>query len=145
MPTRKQKRREAKSKRHEYEIVYVDDEGNEVEPPPEDERAPKSARETSKNGRPQRPQRPQRGQGKVPQPPSWQRAAKRAAVIGGFVFILFAIGVRSKGTSYLSAALLAVLYTGMFIPLTYAIDRFAYRRYQARLAAGGGPTPAKKR
>jgi hypothetical protein len=141
MPTRKQKRREAKAKRHEYEIVYVDDEGNEVEPPPEDAKPEKAA---SKSGRPQKPQRPTRAgsRGRVPQPPSWQRAAKRAIVIGGFVFILFAIGVRSKGTGYLSAALLAVLYTGMFVPLTYAIDRFAYKRYQARLDAA---PPAKKR
>ena len=34
MPTRKQKRRDLKSKRHEYEFVYVDDDGNEVEAPP---------------------------------------------------------------------------------------------------------------
>ena len=30
MPTRKQRRREAKARRHDYEYVYVDDEGNEV-------------------------------------------------------------------------------------------------------------------
>jgi hypothetical protein len=30
VPTRKQRRRQQKERRHEYEIVYVDDEGNEV-------------------------------------------------------------------------------------------------------------------
>ncbi|MHB8468182.1 MAG: hypothetical protein ACYDCH_00260 [Gaiellaceae bacterium] len=143
MPTRKQKRREAKTKRHEYEVVYVDDEGNEVDaPPPEEQRDAKRA--PAKSGRPQKPQRPARGRrpARVPQPPSWQRAAKRAGVIGGVVFVLFALGARKGG--YLSAALLAILYTGMFIPLTFVIDRFAYRRYQARLAAGGAP-PARKR
>lgn len=146
MPTRKQKRREAKAKRHEYEIVYLDDEGNEIEPPPEEERESKSARATTKDGRPQRPQRPQKGgrPRRVPQAPSWQRAAKRSAIIGAVVFVLFAMGVRSKSGGYVSAALLALLYTAMFIPLTYGIDRFAYRRYQDRMAAGGS-TPAKKR
>ena len=143
MPTRKQKRREAKSKRHEYEVVYLDDEGNEVEPPPEDEREAKPARATAKDGRPQRPQRGGR-QARVPQAPSWQRAAKRSLIIGAVVFVLFAMGVRSKSGGYVSAALLALLYTAMFIPLTYGIDRFAYRRYQDRQAAGGS-TPAKKR
>lgn len=147
MPTRKQKRREAKAKRHEYEFVYLDDEGNEIEAPPEeDERERKPARATAKDGRPQRPQRPQKGgrPQRVPQAPSWQRAAKRSAIIGAVVFVLFAMGVRSKSGGYVSAALLALLYTAMFIPLTYGIDRFAYRRYQDRQAAGGS-TPAKKR
>ncbi len=30
MPTKKQKRRNQKARRHEYEYVYLDDEGNEV-------------------------------------------------------------------------------------------------------------------
>ena len=34
MPTRKQRRRQAKVKRHEYEFVYVDSEGHELEEPP---------------------------------------------------------------------------------------------------------------
>jgi hypothetical protein len=142
MPTRKQKRREAKAKRHEYEVVYLDDEGNEVEAPEQESKPARPA--ASKNGRPQKPQRPQRGgrATRIPQAPSWRRAGKRAGVIGGIVFILFAIGVRSKHGGYYSAALLALLYTGMFIPLTYAIDRFAYKRYQARLEAA---PPAKKR
>ena len=44
MPTRKQKRREAKSKRHEYEFVYLDSEGNELEEPPEELVAPAKAK-----------------------------------------------------------------------------------------------------
>src|SRR5438874_6760624 len=36
MPTRKQRRRDLKSKRHDYEFVYVDGEGNELEEVPEE-------------------------------------------------------------------------------------------------------------
>jgi hypothetical protein len=38
----------------------------------------------------------------------------------------------------------AAAYTLLFIPFTYYIDRFAYKRYQARLAAGD-VTPQKKK
>ena len=36
MPTRKQRRRAQKERRHEYETVWVDAEGNELEEPPEE-------------------------------------------------------------------------------------------------------------
>ena len=146
MPTRKQRRREAKAKRHEYEFVYVDAEGQELDEPPEElEARPKHQREESRNGArpqkqgPQRPQRPQRGARRVPQPPSWQRSLRRAAILGAVVFALFAF--TSKG-GYASAAGLALLYTVLFVPFTYALDRFAYRRWQAR---EDRTRPAKKR
>ena len=146
MPTRKQRRREAKAKRHEYEFVYVDAEGQELDEPPEElEAPPKQQREESRNGArpqkqgPQRPQRPQRGARRVPQPPSWQRSLRRAAILGAVVFALFAF--TSKG-GYASAAGLALLYTVLFVPFTYALDRFAYRRWQAR---EDRTRPAKKR
>ena len=42
MPSRKQRKRRAKERRHEWEEVWVDDEGNEVEPPDvDDEAAPR--------------------------------------------------------------------------------------------------------
>ena len=66
---------------------------------------------------------------RVPQPPSWQRAAKRAGLLGIVVFFLFSL---SKSHNYPMAALLAVIYTALFVPFTFAIDRFAYRRWQAR-------------
>ena len=41
MPTRKQRRKRQKDRRHEYEFVYVDEEGQEVEVDPEEvEQAP---------------------------------------------------------------------------------------------------------
>src|SRR3954454_17457029 len=44
MPSRKQRRRRAKERRHDYEYVYVDDAGQEIEPPPEDKAGPDRAR-----------------------------------------------------------------------------------------------------
>jgi len=127
MPTRKQRRREAKSKRHDYEFVYVDDEGNEVEPPPEEAPVEKrnGTKPVAKKGTP-----PPRSRRRTPQPPSWQRAGRRALILGAVVFVLF--GMLNKTHNYASAAVAAVIYTALFIPFTYTLDRFAYRRWQAR-------------
>jgi hypothetical protein len=153
MPTRKQKRREAKSKRHEYEFVYVDDEGNELDDVPEEPAGPKERRngakpEPSKRDNAGKPAGKQAGrggrQGRTPQPPSWQRSAKRAAILGAVVFVLFSLTGRGGNGRYLLALQLTLMYTVLFIPFTYAIDRFAYRRWEAR-QAGGQPTPAKKK
>jgi hypothetical protein len=151
MPTRKQRRREAKSKRHEYEFVYVDAEGHELEEPPDDllESAPKRPEERRNGTKPaaaaKKParQQPQRGGRRVPQPPSWQRAFRRAGLLGVFVFVIFSFLSKQHGTSaYASAAGLAALYTALFVPFTYALDRFAYRRWQARESQS---VPAKKK
>jgi hypothetical protein len=125
MPTRKQKRREAKSKRHEYEFVYVDDDGNEVEAPDEKEpRANGSKPAARKASAPAA-----RRRGREPMPPSWNRAAKRAVMFGAIVFVLF--GFLNKSHNYVAAGAAAVLYTAVFIPFTYALDRYVYRRSQA--------------
>ena len=143
MPTRKQKRREAKSKRHEYEFVYVDDEGNELEDPPEDLLpAPKERSNGTSPAKKAAPQRGGRTPRRTPQPPSWQRATKRAVLLGFVVFILFS--ATAKGSNrYIVAALPALIYTALFIPFTYSIDRFAYKRWQVRQQGGAAPT--KKR
>jgi hypothetical protein len=152
MPTRKQRRRELKSKRHQYEFVYVDAEGNELdEPPPDLVEAEQKKRERSNGAAAasatataKGKQQPQRRAGREPQPPSWNRALKRGLLLGGVVFAMFALTAKGK---YGSVLPLALLYTVLFIPFTYVIDRFAYRRYQARLASGNAPTarPAKKK
>ena len=44
MPTRKQRRRDLKAKRHDYEFVYVDADGNELDEVPEEVEKPKRER-----------------------------------------------------------------------------------------------------
>ena len=131
MPTRKQRRREAKSKRHEYEFVYVDDEGNEVDAPPAEETSSNGAKPAAKKSTP-----PARA-GRTPQAPSWQRASRRAVLLGAVVFILFSF----SSHDYVKALVPAVIYTILFIPFTYAIDRFAYNRWQQR----SDPAATKKK
>ena len=145
MPTKKQRRRAQKERRHEYETVWVDEEGNELEEPPEEVAAapqkldgtkPKVKAPQQRGGRPVR----------VPQPPSWQRAAKRSLFIGVAIFaVFFLLGGRSGNNRLASALEITVIYTLLFIPFTFTIDRFAYNRYQRREEQQGRKGSAKKR
>jgi hypothetical protein len=132
MPTRKQRRRQLKERRHEYETVWVDSEGNELEEPPDDAVEPRS-REKRSDGKPKPQRAQQRGSRSTrkPLPPSWQRASKRAAILGVVIFALFYLVNSKNGQHHIASALvLALVYTALFIPFTYAIDRFAYRRWE---------------
>ena len=142
MPTRKQRKRVQKERRHEYETVWVDEVGNELEEPPDAAPAPSRARRPD-TGKPQqkRPRQSASRATRTPLPPSWRRAARRSLILGAVIFALFAV-VGSKGGKhdYAGALILAITYTGLFIPFTYSIDRFAYRRWQRK----AGQQPAKR-
>ena len=145
MPTKKQRRRTQKERRHEYETVWVDGEGNELEEPPEEPAAkperrdgaePKAKPTQQRGGRPVR----------VPPPPSWQRAAKRALLIGAAIFVfIYIVGARNGSHSPASALLLAGIYTVLFIPFQFVLDRFAHKRWQRRADAQAASRAAKKR
>jgi hypothetical protein len=146
VPTRKQRRRELKSKRHEYEFVYVDEEGNELDEVPEELADAPAKRERTNGSKPAVTQKRAAAQGKgrgrslrQPPVPSWNRALKRGGMLGAVVFVLFSLTAKGH---YASVVPLALLYTLLFIPFTYYIDRFAYRRWQAR--QGETPAPRKR-
>jgi hypothetical protein len=148
MPTRKQRRRAQKERRHEYETVWIDPvSGDELEEPPENLVAPPERRDGAKPKAAQ-----QRGGAgnksiRVPPPPSWERAAKRSLILGAAIFALFYIlGSKSGGRDIGTPLALAGLYTLLFIPFTYAIDRFAHNRWQRRAEQQGQKRqPSKKR
>src|SRR4051812_5663560 len=110
MPTRKQRRRDLKSKRHDYEFVYVDGEGNELEEVPEEllEQQKKERTNGSKPTAGNKKQQPApRGRRQPPQP-SWNRALKRGGMLGAVVLVLFSFGAKGH---LLSVVPLALLYT----------------------------------
>src|SRR4051812_42742208 len=107
MPSRKQRRRREKDRRHEWEEVYVDAEGREVdpaeldepEPTPRNGRAPAAVKTAApakstaaKKGGQQRA-----GRGREVQPPSWSRVLKRGLIFAPIMFIV--IGLLSKKLS----------------------------------------------
>jgi hypothetical protein len=149
MPTRKQRRRAQKERRHEYETVWVDAEGNELDEPPEELAATPEKRDGAKpRSSPKAKAAQQRGGRdiRVPPPPSWQRAAKRAVILGAVIFVfIYLVGSKNGGHSLGSALLLSVVYTALFIPFQFVLDRFAHNRWQRRADAQAASRAAKKR
>jgi hypothetical protein len=141
MPSRKQRRRELKAKRHEYEFVYVDADGNELDEAPPELLEQEQKKERTSGAKATVAKQPPKGKGgrpvRVPPQPSWNRALKRSAMLGAVVFALFALSAGKSNNRYLAGLIPAAVYTVLFIPFTYYIDRFAYRRYEAKIAAGG--------
>jgi len=148
MPTRKQRRRAQKERRHEYETVWVDPEGKELEDPPE-ELVAKPEKAEKRDGSKPNPKATQQRGGRtvrVPPPPSWQRAAKRALIIGTVIFVfIYIVGSRNGAHSFANALVLSVIYTALFIPFQYTLDRFAHKRWQKRADAQGANRSARKR
>ena len=133
-----------KERRHEYETVWVDEEGNELEEPPEGIPAKAEKRDGAKPKQKANTTQQRGGRTvKVPPPPSWRRAAKRALIIGAVIFVfIYIVGAKNGGHSPASALMLAVIYTALFIPFQFMLDRFAYNRWQRRAEQRGS---AKKR
>ena len=129
MPTRKQIRRQQKLKRHEYEEVYVDEEGRELDPEEAEELlgaplSPKAAKAA-------RTQPAARG-GRVIEPPSLRRTLRR-----GLLFApLMLVTVILLGNNLTLAQQIAqtVVLMAFFLPFSYFMDTMVYRSYQRRLA-----------
>lgn len=135
MPTRKQRRRQAKSKRHEYEYVYVDEEGNEVEVAEDEVKAERTA---ARNGRAKPTPRAAQGRARV-QPPSWGRVAKRGLIFAPLMFVT--VMFTSPDATLLQQGLTALWLLAIFLPFSYFMDSFMYKRFTKR--AGAAP-PAKR-
>jgi hypothetical protein len=137
MPSRKQRRRRQKERRHEYEYVYVDEEGRELDAPPDDEKRGRRAGETkSRDGSGDRG-----AKGKRPvrehQPPSWRRSARRALLFFPLFFIVFSLV--NKHSAVGSRLLASFAYSLLFVPLTYLMDRTAYRTFLRRSGRDASP------
>ena len=127
MPSRKQRRRREKLKRHDWEYVQLDEEGNEIPVEPAELKKVQAA--TGSNGKP-RATRSARTMREV-KPPSWKRSGKRALIFVPFLYIFLSLG---KSAPAVPTRLgISVLYAAIFIPMFFFVDRIAYRAYQRRL------------
>jgi hypothetical protein len=132
MPSRKQRRRRAKERRHEWEEVWVDEEGNEIDAPPEDDQAP------SRNAkRASAPARQQSGRRNV-QPPSWRRVGKRGLIFAPLMFLT--VSFLSSDLTITQQIANTVFLLAFFLPFSYAMDAFMYRMFVKR-----GGTPAGRK
>ena len=125
MPSRKQRRRRAKERRHEWEEVWVDEEGNEVESPSDEDAPPATAKRSAAAPR-------QSGMRNV-QPPSWRRVAKRGLIFAPLMFLTvsFLSGNLTIGQRLINTAFLLAF----FLPFSYAMDALMYRLYKKRAGA----------
>jgi hypothetical protein len=124
MATKKQQRRRVKSKRHEYEYAYVDEDGNEVEPP--------SATPAPRKDKAQAGKAAPRGRRAV-KPPTWQRALKWAGVYTAFM-VFMSVSTAKKNGSVLPAVMIALLLGLLIVPAIYWMHRLQFRTYEKMLA-----------
>jgi hypothetical protein len=129
MPSRKQRRRQAKERRHEYEYVYVDDEGRELE-------IDEADLEQRRNGKAKRPEPTTRG-GRTVQPPSWGRVGKRALIFAPLMFVtVYLLG--GDDLSLTQKLIQTLVLLAVFLPFSYFMDSLTYRMYQRRSSRGKG-------
>jgi hypothetical protein len=140
MATKKQQRRRAKERRHEYEEVWVDAEGNELDYEPAEAGKPRAAKAPAAKGKAQPAKSRSRRPMREIKPPSWQRVIRRALLLAPLLFIALSFG-KHPSPIYVRAAI-ALGYTALFVPTFYWIDRMAYRRY---LRMTGQADPTRKR
>jgi hypothetical protein len=121
MPTRKQRRRRAKGRRHEYEYVFVDDEGKEVEVDPAEIDAERPARRNA------RTRETARANVRV-QAPSWRRVAKRGLLFAPLMFLT--VMLLDSSLELWQVGVQTVWLLAIFLPFSYFMDMFMYRRYR---------------
>ncbi len=137
MATQKQRRRRAKEKRHEYDLVYIDEDG--VEQRVERDEGPRKppgrfGKGSSAKPVPKAKAAGTRGRrGREIQPPSWKKVLKRGAIFAPIFFATVMLLGGSKITvqgAIVQTALLIVV----FIPFSYFMDRVVWRQQQKRLS-----------
>lgn len=144
MATRKQRRRREKTFRHDYGFVVNDEEGNEIELAGSELRARKEASGKDKpvakaSGK---AQANSKGSGsrritREPEPPSWRRSARRAALWSPAIVAVSYLILR--GLSVPVRVLFGFGYAAFFIPMTYWMDALVYRRFERRRDSAARP------
>jgi cation transport ATPase len=133
MPSKKQRRRQQKLKRHEYEEVYVDEEGRELAPEEAEELVgpakSKSSRETRAKAQPQ-----QRGGRRAIEPPSLRRTAKRGLLFFPLMLLVIFLLPAGEDATTLSKVINALVLMAFFLPFSYFMDSMMWRTYQRRQA-----------
>jgi hypothetical protein len=130
VPTRKQRRRQQKERRHEYEFVYVDEEGHEVEVDPAELKAERTAKPSRKDATKRKPA----GRSRRPvQPPSFNRVLKRGLLFAPVMYLTLSLIGGGKNLTVPGRVLQTAMLLAFFLPFSYVMDKLAWRTYQRRL------------
>jgi hypothetical protein len=135
MANQKQRRRRAKEKRHDYDLVEIDAEGNETVLSASELKADEPAKGKTPAKTSSSKAAP-RG-GRQPQPPSVQRVVKRGLIFAPIFFATVLLLGQGKIT-WAGAIVQTALLLAVFIPFSYVMDRFVYRSAMKRMAKQTG-------
>jgi hypothetical protein len=132
MASKKQRRRREKLQRHEWEEVYVDEEGRELAPEEAEELVPARQARAAKG----RPAPKQRGVRTV-EPPSWKRTGKRGLLF--FPLMLFTVFLVGGDMTLPQQVAQTLVLMAFFLPFSYFMDSLVWRSYQKRLLKAAEP------
>ena len=130
MASQKQRRKRAKEKRHAYDLVEIDAEGNETVLSAGELKTETAAKPTTKAAaRSGSKGRSARG---GPQPPNWSRVLKRGALFAPI--FLATVMLLGRGRLTLAGAIVQTVFLlAIFIPFSYFMDRLVWRSHEKRL------------
>jgi len=130
----KQRRRRAKEKRHQYDLVEIDGEGNETVLSARELRSEAPERPASKATGRKSAGKPLRG---TPQPPGWKRVLKRGAIFAP-IFLATVLLLGGDRMTFAGAVVQTAFLLAIFIPFSYFMDRMVWRSHEKRLAKVAG-------
>ena len=134
MANQKQRRRRAKEKRHAYELVEIDSEGNETVLTASTLKTEERQDAKPAKGRASTPAKGGRG---APQPPTWRKVLKRGALFAP-IFLATVLLLGGGRLTFAGAVVQTIFLLAVFVPFSYFMDRLVWRSQQKRLAKNAG-------
>jgi cytochrome c-type biogenesis protein CcmH/NrfG len=131
MPSKKQQRRRQKLKRHEYEEVYVDELGRELDPEEAEQLVATQPARNARSAKAAKPQPTRRG-GRAIEPPSWRRTFRKT--VWFFPLMLAVVFVLSPELNTATKVVRGITLMIFFVPFSYFMDGLLWRMSQKRLA-----------
>jgi hypothetical protein len=139
MPSKKQRRRRVKERRHEFEEAYFDAEGNEITREEYEALAEETGVLAATNGAgaTAAASKPIQRGGRTVHPPSVKRVVKRGLLFAPLMYAtLYILGRGDGNATTASIAFSTGTLLLFFIPFSYFVDSFMYKRFAARAGAG---------
>jgi hypothetical protein len=133
--TKKQQRRRQKLKRHDYEDVYVDEEGNVLEADQAEELVGTTT--ARKADRPK--DRPTTRSGRALEPPSWRKTGRRGLLF--FPLMLITVMLLGRDLTLIQQVFQTVVLMCFFLPFSYFMDSMMWRSYERRVARSSENKP----
>ena len=131
MATQKQRRKRAKEKRHAYDLVEIDSEGNETVLTAAELKVDAPAKSQPKRSDAGGASKSRRGRGA--QPPTWGRVLKRGAIFAP-IFLATVLLLAGNRLTFAGAVVQTAFLLAIFIPFSYFMDRLVWRSHEKRLA-----------